>query len=54
MTQTKNTNAAGVATFSIPAWSPGTYTFAVTNVAKTSYTYDSSANTETTDSITFP
>jgi hypothetical protein len=52
--QTKNTNAAGVATFSIPARTPGTYSFAVTNVAKTGYTYDSSANTETSDSISFP
>jgi len=52
VTQTKTTTTAGSAVFSTPSIGPGTYTFTVTNVSKTGFTYDSAANAETSDSIT--
>jgi hypothetical protein len=54
VTQTKSTTSAGSAQFSTASSGSGTYTFTVTNVAKTGFTYNSAANTETSDSITIP
>jgi hypothetical protein len=52
LTQTKTTTTAGSAVFRTPSTGPGTYTFTVTKVSKAGFTYDSTANTETSDSIT--
>ena len=52
VTQTKTTGTTGSAQFSTATSGPGTYTFTVTNVSKAGFTYDSSANAETSDSIT--
>jgi hypothetical protein len=53
-TQTRPTNARGKATFSTTATTSGTYTFTVTGVVKSGFTYDPSANSETSDSIVVP
>jgi hypothetical protein len=53
-TVTRTTNAQGRVTFSTPRRASGTYTFAVTAVTKTGFTYDPSANVETSDSIVVP
>jgi hypothetical protein len=54
VTATASTNRAGVASFGTQARASGTYTFTVTNVTKSTYTYDPAANVETSDSITVP
>lgn len=53
-TASANTNSAGQVTF-VTSWvyGGGTFTVQVTNVAKSGWTYDSSANVETIDSITY-
>jgi hypothetical protein len=50
--RTANTNTNGDATISITKRQNGTYTFTVTNVTKTGWTYDPAANVERSDSIT--
>lgn len=52
VTQTRTTTTAGSTVFRTPFAGPGTYTFTVTKVSKAGFTYDPSANTETSDSIT--
>jgi hypothetical protein len=50
------TNDAGVVTFYGMRWikDGGTFTFTVSDIAKTDWLYEPSANTETSDSITLP
>ncbi len=48
------TNADGTVTFKLRSKQTGTYTSTVTNVVKDSWTYDSEANEETSDSIPAP
>jgi len=48
------TNGDGTVTFTLKSKQTGTYTSKVTNVVKTDWTYDSSANEETSASITVP
>jgi serine protease len=50
----KTTNSEGQATFRTPWVVCGTFTFTVDNVVKDGWTYDSTANIETSDSITLP
>jgi hypothetical protein len=54
VTDTRTTNSAGNAVFSTAAPTSGTYTFTVTGVIKTGFTYDPAANTETSDSVVVP
>lgn len=49
---TATTDSSGVATFTQTDVVSGTYTVTVVDVVKTDYTYDSTLNTETTDSYT--
>ena len=51
-TLSRTTNTSGVATFSSAyTRNRGTFTFTVTNTARTGYKYDSALNVETSDSI---
>ena len=53
--QTATTDQSGAAAFtSGSAKAGGTFTFSVTDVAKTGYQYDAASNVETSDSVTFP
>lgn len=49
-----STNGEGSVTFKLRSKQPGVYTSEVTNVVKTDWTYDSSSNSETSNSITVP
>ncbi|MGH7357941.1 MAG: hypothetical protein ACREJR_03895, partial [Candidatus Rokuibacteriota bacterium] len=53
-TVTRTTNTQGRAQFSTPASASGTYTFTVSGVTKTGFTYDPAANVETSDSVVVP
>lgn len=53
-TLTATTNSAGTASVSFRTSQRGTYTFCVTNVSKTDWTYDPTQNAETCDSLTIP
>jgi hypothetical protein len=52
--RTKPTNTNGRASVSVRSSLTGVYTFTVTNVTKTAWTYDPAANAETSDTITVP
>ncbi len=54
ITRTANTNPAGVAASTITSSVTGTYTIAVTAVAKAGSTYDPGSNVETSDTVTIP
>jgi serine protease len=50
-----NTNGAGIASFQTGwVWGCGTFTFTVNDIVKIDWTYDPSANLETSDSVTLP
>jgi hypothetical protein len=50
----KTTNRQGRAVVSFTTSQTGTYTFTVTDVSKTGYTYDPTQNVETSDQVTIP
>jgi hypothetical protein len=52
--RTKTTNTNGRASVLVRSSLTGAYTFTVTNVTKTAWTYDPAANAETSDTITVP
>ena len=54
LTRTGTTDSLGQATVAVPRSQSGLYVFTVTSVAKTGFTYDPSANEETSDSIIVP
>jgi hypothetical protein len=49
-----STNSQGQVIFSTPWTYGGTFTFTVSNITKTGWTYDSKANEDTSDWITVP
>jgi hypothetical protein len=54
ITRNRPTNTSGVATHSVNSNLTGVYTFEVTNVVKSGWTYDAAANAETSDTIAVP
>lgn len=52
ITRSRLTNNSGIATHTVSSKLVGTYTFEVTNVVKSGWTYDAAANVETSDAIT--
>jgi hypothetical protein len=53
-TLSRATDVQGRARFSTPATASGTYTFTVVRVVKTGFTYDPTANVESSDSVVVP
>jgi hypothetical protein len=51
ITRNRPTNSSGIATHSVNSTLTGAYTFEVTNVVKSGWTYDPAANVETSDTI---
>jgi hypothetical protein len=54
VTISRPTKSNGKATIFLNSNQTGTYTFTVTNVSKSGWTYDAAANVETSDTITIP